>query len=489
MQANRAEIAGWITIAALLLSSAPVSRGETQKLAPAKQTVLDIAASLDAQIDSMAHSLWEYAETGLEERRSAELLASALEEEGFRVQRGVAEMPTAFVAEWGSGRPVIGLLAEYDALPGLGNAPAAKQQPRADGHPDGHGCGHNVFGAGSVGAAIALKRAAELHALKGTIRLYGTPAEETLVGKVYMARDGLFDDLDVALDWHPVFLTKVNNESSMAMNNFTVEFFGRAAHGARPWHGRSALDAVELMSHGVNLMREHIEPSARIHYVVTDAGQAPNVVPAYARVWYYVRDSDREKVERSYAWILEIAAGAAQATQTRHEVSLLTGVHSVLLNRPLQEAAQVNLDLVGPPDYTDAEQAFAREIQKQVGIEAMGISTRVEPLADEPGPVADGSTDVAEVSRIAPTVRITVALGADELPWHSWAVSAMAGTPGAAKAGRVAARVLALTGVDVLTDSDLLERARADFAEKTRNAPYRSPIPPGQEPPLPASQP
>jgi aminobenzoyl-glutamate utilization protein B len=243
------------------------------------------------------------------------------------------------------------------------------------------------------------------------------------------------------------------------------------------------------MSHGVNLMREHIEPSARVHYVVTDAGEAPNVVPAYARVWYYVRDSDREKVERSYAWILDIAAGAAQATQTRHEVTLLTGVHSVLLNRPLQEAAQANLDLVGPPIYTDAEQAFARALQKELGIEAIGISTRVEPLADVPGSVADGSTDSAEVSRIVPTVTITVALGAEELPWHSWAASAMAGTPGAAKAGHVAARVLALTGVDILTDSNLLERAKKDFAEKTRNAPYQSPIPPGQPPPLPAGQP
>jgi len=222
---------------------------------------------------------------------------------------------------------------------------------------------------------------------------------------------------------------------------------------------------------------------------LTDAGEAPNVVPAYARAWYYVRDADRERVKRSYDWILEIAAGAAQATQTRHEVALQTGVHSVLLNRPLQEAAQANLDLVGPPVYTDAEQDFARSLQKKVGINAIGISTRVEPLPAEPETMGDGSTDVAEVSRIAPTVGITVALGAEDLPWHSWAASAMAGTPGAAKAGQVAARVLALTGIDVLTDPDLVKRARAEFEKKTRDSPYRSPLPPGQKPPIPKNTP
>jgi aminobenzoyl-glutamate utilization protein B len=487
MAAIRFQIVSPLFVAACWIAYASAASSEALALPAAKQAALDAAASLDGEMNAIATALWEYAETGLEEHRSAALLADTLEGEGFRVERGVAGMPTAFVAEWGRGHPIVGVLAEYDALPGLGNAPVSSKEPRIDGHPHGHGCGHNVFGAGSVGAAIALKRAAESQGLKGTIRLYGTPAEETLVGKVYMARDGLFDDLDVALDWHPVFLTRVNNESSMAMNNFAVEFYGRAAHGARPWHGRSALDAVELMNHGVNLMREHIEPTARIHYVVSDGGQAPNVVPDYARVWYYVRDSNREKVERNYAWMLEIAAGAAQATQTRHEVSLLTGVHSVLLNRPLQEAAQANLELVGPPRYTDEEQEFARSLQRELGIEALGISTRVEPLADEPGPPGDGSTDVAEVSRITPTLRMVVALGGEELPWHSWASSASAGTPGAAKAAHVAARVLALTGVDVLTDPGLVERARAEFVEKTGGRRYRSPLPKGQAPPLPDS--
>ena len=458
-------------------------------LPPAKQTVLETAAALDGEVQRMSMMLWEYAEIALEEERSAAYLADLIEKEGFRVQRAVAGMPTAFVAEWGKGRPIVGILAEYDALPNIGNDAVPRRQARADGHLHGHGCGHNLFGAGSVGAVIILKRVMEKHDLEGTVRLYGSPAEETLVGKVFMANAKLFDDLDAALDWHPSLDTGILNQTGQAMNNFAVEFFGRSAHGAYdPWNGRSALDAAELMNHGVNLMREHIEPSARIHYVMTNAGEAPNVVPDYARAWYYVRDDNRVKVEKNYSWILDIAAGAARATRTKHEVTLITGVHEMLLNRPLQEAAQANLERVGGPDYTEEEQAFARELQAFLELEQTGISEEVDPLADEPEPVEGGSTDVAEVSRITPTVSLYVASAAEALPWHSWSTSASHGTPGSAKAAQVAARVLALTGIDILTDADLLERARAFFREKRGDAPYRSPIPTDQKPPLPKKQ-
>ncbi len=458
-------------------------------LPPSKQSALEMAADLDGEVRRMSMTLWEYAEIALEEERSAAYLADVLEKEGFSVQRAVAGMPTAFVAEWGEGHPIVGVLAEYDALPNIGNDPVPRRQARADGHLHGHGCGHNLFGAGSVGAAIILKRVMEKHDLKGTVRLYGTPAEETLIGKVYMANAKLFDDLDAALDWHPSLNTGVLNHTGQAMNNFAVEFFGRSAHGAYdPWNGRSALDAAELMNHGVNLMREHIEPTARIHYVMTNAGEAPNVVPDYARAWYYVRDDNREKVGKNYGWILDIAAGAAQATRTKHEVTLITGVHEMLLNRPLQEAAQANLERVGAPDYTEDEQAFARELQGFLELEQTGISEEVDPLADEPEPVEGGSTDVAEVSRITPTVSLEVASTAQGLPWHSWSTAASHGTQGAAKAAQVAARVLALTGVDLLTDADLLARSRAFFDEKKDDAPYRSPIPVDQKPPLPNKQ-
>ncbi|HET7292466.1 MAG TPA: amidohydrolase [Vicinamibacteria bacterium] len=223
-------------------------------------------------------------------------MAGLLEREGLQIERGVAGMPTAFVASFGSGRPVLGILAEFDALPGIGNEAVPRREPRKDGVPNGHGCGHNLFGAGSAGAAIALKRAMQALHLPGTLKLFGTPAEETLVGKAYMARDGVFDGLDAALDWHPGLETKVSNDSGQALNNFTVEFFGKAAHGARdPWNGRSALDAVELMTHGATMMREHVPTTARIHYVIAEGGEAPNVVPAFARVWFYVRDVDRPR--------------------------------------------------------------------------------------------------------------------------------------------------------------------------------------------------
>lgn len=457
-----------------------------ENLSPEKQTALDMAASIDDQIAMMAKTLWGYAEIALTEERSAKFLSAILEQEGFTVQRGVADMPTAFVGEWGSGRPIVGVLAEFDALPGIGNDAVPKRQARSDGHPHGHGCGHNLFGAGSVGAAIAIKRTLEKHGLEGTIRLYGTPAEETVVGKVYMANVGLFDDLDAALDWHPGHDNDVANQRGQALNNFTVEFFGKAAHGAfDPWNGRSALDAVELMNHAANMMREHIEPTARIHYVIPSAGEAPNVVPDYAKVWYYVRDIDRAKVERNYEWLLDIAEGAAKATRTEHKVFLTTGVHEMLLNRPLQEAAQRNFEFVGSPQYTEDDQKFARELQTFLELEPKGIHTEVKPLAGEVQPTRGGSTDVAEVSRITPTVSISVASAGADLPWHSWATSASHGTPGAPKAAQIAARVLALTGIDLLTDPELLKAAKAFYLEKMDGKKYKSPIPRDQKPTLP----
>jgi aminobenzoyl-glutamate utilization protein B len=447
------------------------------------------AASLGEQIQDWSMQLWAFSEIALTEHRSAALLADALEKEGFRVERGVAGMPTAFIAEWGSGRPIIGFTAEYDALPNIGNDPVPERREREDGHPHGHGCGHNLFGAGATAAAMALKRAMSDGMVSGTVRVYGSPAEETLIGKVYMANAGVFDDLDAALDWHPMTETAVQNDTGQAMNNFAVEFFGKAAHGAfDPWNGRSALDAVELMSVAVNMMREHIEPSARVHSVVTDGGEAPNVVPAYARVWYYVRDSDRERVEKNYQWVLEIAAAAAQATQTTHKITLLAGVHEMLLNRPLQEAMQKNLEAIGGPQYGEADQQFARELQAFLGREEVGMDTTVTPLPDQPGQVSGGSTDVAEISWKVPTVSLMVASAGANLPWHSWATSASHGRPSAAKSAQIAAQVLAATGMDLLTRPELLEAAQAYHREKTAGKPYVSPIPVDQKPPLPESQ-
>ncbi len=466
-----------------LVFCTPVLADETT---PEKQRVIDEVDALESRISHMSATLWDYSEIALRETQSAKFLADILEEEGFAVERGVADMPTAFVAEWGSGGPVIGILAEYDALPNIGNAPVPELQERNDGHPHGQGCGHNLFGAGSVGAAIALKRAMEAQGIKGTVKLFGSPAEETVVGKVYMANAGVFDGIDITIDWHPDYSTGVGNQTGQALNNFQVEFFGKAAHGAfDPWNGRSALDAVEMMNYGANLMREHIEPTARIHYVIPSAGEAPNVVPAYAKVWYYVRDIDRDKVEKNYAWLLNIAEAAALATGTTHKVTLITGVHEMLLNRPLQEAAQANLDFVGAPVFDEEDHAFARELQEFVGIEPLGYPTEVSPLADGVEPPQGGSTDVAEVSRLAPGVTFYVATAGLNLPWHSWATSASHGRPNASRGASVAAKVMAMTAMDFLLDEDLRKRAKAEFDAAMKDNPYVSPIPKGQKPLMP----
>ncbi len=459
---------------------------QAQDFSAEKQTAIRAVEGLTGEIGRMSQTLWDFSETAMLEYRSAQFLADLLEADGFTVERGVAGMPTAFIASYGNGSPIIGVLAEYDALPGVGNAPVPHRETREDGVTSGQGCGHNLFGAASVGAAMALKRVIDEHGLSGTVRLYGTPAEETVVGKVYMAKAGVFDDLDAALEWHPGTENAVNNERSRALNNFTVEFFGQAAHAsADPWNGRSALDAVELMNHGVNMMREHVRPSARIHYVMPSAGEAPNVVPEYAKVWYFVREADRAAVEEYYEWILDIAEGAAMATRTTHEVKLITGVHAMLFNRPLQEAMQVNLDAVGSPNFSDADQEFARALQKSLNVPEKGLNIDIKPLADEPLPVSGGSTDVAEVSHITPTVGLSVTTAAQGVPWHSWATSASHGTDGAVLGAMVAAKVLALTGVDMLTDESLMDRSRAFFTEAKAGEPYVSPIPVDQLPPVP----
>jgi aminobenzoyl-glutamate utilization protein B len=450
-----------------------------------KRTAMSQTDALWSEIQEMSKTLWEYSELAMLEYRSAEYLTGVLENAGFEVERGAADMPTAFIATYGSGAPIIGILAEYDALPGNGNSIVPARVEREDGNPDGQGCGHNLFGAASIGAAIALKRTMEEHDLSGTIRLYGTPAEETVVGKVYMAKAGVFDDLDAAIEWHPGLEIGVNNQPGMAMNNFTVEFFGQSAHSAAdPWNGRSALDAVEMLNYGANMMREHVLPTTRIHYVMPSAGEAPNVVPDYAKVWYYVRATNRDEVEEYYNWILKIAEGAAMATRTTHEVFLTTGVHEMLLNRPLQEAMQENLELVGAPEFAPEDQAFARELQKFIGIDEVGLVQEIKPLASGAEPVSGGSTDVAEVSHITPTVGFSMTTAAAGIPWHSWAATASHGTDGSVRATVAAAKVIALMGVDMLTDASLLERAKAFSLEKTGGSPYQSPIPVNQAPPV-----
>ncbi|HEY7913261.1 MAG TPA: amidohydrolase [Blastocatellia bacterium] len=474
-----------VLIAFILLCLIPSDPVQAQNTGELKRKAIEHVESIRPLITEMATSLWDFSEIALQERRSAELLIGKLRAAGFKVETGAAGMPTAFVATYGSGSPVIGIIAEFDALPGVGNAPEPKRQPREDGISSGHGCGHNLFGAASVGGAIALKTVMEQAGLKGTIKVFGSPAEETLVGKVYMAKAGVFDGLDAAIDWHPELKTEVSNAPNRAMNNFEVEFFGQAAHASfDPWNGRSALDAVEVMNHAVNLMREHIKPTARVHYVIPRAGEAPNVVPEYAKVWYYVRDINREEVDKHYDRILKIVEGAALATGATYKVQLITAVHEYLFNRPLQEVMQANLELVGPPKFTAEEQVFGRNLQKFLGKEEKGIHSKIEPLADRLKPLEGGSTDVAEVSWITPTAAFVVATAPEGVPWHSWATTASHGTSIGHKGAMVAAKVIAATGIDLLTRPDLVQKARAFFQQATGGKPYQSPIPKDQPPPV-----
>ena len=458
--------------------------GYTQKLSKLKKEALVETEALTSQVYELCQKLWDYSEIALREKKSSALLVGVLRKEGFQVETGVAGMPTAFVATYGSGSPIIRILAEYDALPGVGNEPVPYRAARKDGVTGGQGCGHNLFGSACVNAAVALKRLMDKGKFSGTLKLFGTPAEETVVGKVYMANAGIFDGLDAVLEWYPSQENKVTYESSLAMNNFDVEFFGQAAHGAAdPWNGRSALDAVELMNYGVNLMREHIYPSTRIHYVIPNAGEAPNVVPEYAKVWYYVRDTSRSNVEKYYNRVLKIAEGAAMGTATTYKVTLITGVHQYNLNRPMLEAIQKNMQLVGPPVFTEEEQTWAKNLQKSTEKEEKGFMTATELMPEgwENLSPTGGSTDVAEVSFIAPTAGFGVVTAPQEVPWHSRATSASHGTKAGFKGANVATKVLVLSGIDLFTDPKLLSDAKAYFQKKTSGKLYKSPIPKEQK--------
>lgn len=459
------------------------------KVKPAELTPLKKEAFswLDTNMTELAkinEKIWSYAEVAMEEYESAELLASYLEKKGFKVTRGVASMPTAFVAVYGSGEPVIGILAEYDALPGLSQKPVPSKQPVEEGKP-GHGCGHNIFGTASTAAAVAMKEVMEKQKLSGTIKLFGCPAEETVVGKVFMARDGVFDGLSCCIQWHPSSVNGVSLGSSNALNQFEVEFFGKTAHAAGdPWRARSALDAIELTNIGLNYLREHLKPTARIHYVILDGGDAPNVVPDYARAWYYVRDINRESAEKDYERVLKIIEGAAKMTETIYKIRFISGVHEMLSNRPGNEIVYSNLLLVGPPQFTEEEQAYAKEIQKNLGIEEKGLKKEIEPFKLPKRSWGGGSTDVAEVSWLTPTTSLGVAFKPEGTPGHHWAAVACGGMSIGHKAMITAAKVMAASGIDFLTNPGIIKKMRAEWMERKEGKEYKSPLPVDLEPPV-----
>jgi aminobenzoyl-glutamate utilization protein B len=475
-------------IAALVVTAALAGGTAAQAPEPLRHALVRSIDSRTPELVAINQDIWSYAEVGLEERRSSERLASTLENAGFRVRRGVSGMPTAFVAEYGSGKPVIGLLAEYDALPELSQEAVGERRP-APGRTNGHGCGHSAFGAAVVGAALAVREAWDRHGLKGTLRVYGTPAEETLIGKVYMALDGQFKDLDACLHWHPGTKNKVNYQSSKALISAKFTFTGLPAHASgSPHQGRSALDGVELMNVGVNFMREHVKESSRIHYVITNGGGQPNVVPPTAQVWYFIRANNHGDAEMQFDWVRDIAEAAAKMSRTKVAVHVDTDCHEIIPNLPLSQVLQGNMERVGPPPFTAADRTLAAELQRELRnipgfSEDAPLHEKIEKLPAEPEPATGGSTDVGDVSWQVPTAGFNAATFAAGSPGHSWQNVAAIGSPIGHKGMIVAAKVLALSAADLLLDPRALQEARADFERRTKDLKYTTRIPPGQKAP------
>jgi aminobenzoyl-glutamate utilization protein B len=395
-------------------------------------------------------------------------------------------MPTAFVASYGQGRPIIGILGEFDALPGISQKALPVQEALEEGAP-GHGCGHNLFGAASLGAAIAIKELIASGKLSGTIRFYGTPAEESVSGKVYLARDGFFKDLDVCVVWHPDSEIKADVHSTQAIVDLSIEFKGRTSHAAfDPWNGRSAVDGLEAFTHGINLLREHVKPTVRLHYALLRGGDVPNVVPDYAKVWCWVRDSKLSGVEVVLERVREIAKGAGLIAGVESKVTIQSGCHEILVNMAGAKLLQQNLNALGPITYTDEEQTFARAIQKATGKKETGLNGKVtpleQPLPDPPG----GSTDVGDVSWLVPTLHLSVTTAPDSI-WHAWPVVASGGMSIGHKGLVYAAKTMAMTMVDLFEDAKAREAVQAEFKEKTKGFVYKSYVPAGP-PPVPKAR-
>ena len=450
-----------------------------------KQAVLTSVQKHEKKLIELSDKIWGFAEMAMREKQSAAALADYAEAQGMRVSRGVAKIPTAFIAEFGSGRPIVGILGEFDALPGLSQKAIPRKEPLNEGKP-GHGCGHNLFGAGSLGAAIAIKELIAEGKLKGTIRFYGTPAEEDLAGKVWMAKEGVFNDLDVCLDWHPDYENKANMQSSQAIIDYNISFKGKSAHAAfDPWNGRSALDAAELFTTGINFLREHVKPSVRIHYVYREAGKVPNVIPDTATVWLWIRDSKRSGVEAIDKRMRDIAKGAALMAGVEYNISLNNGLYELLINETGAKALHANMDMIGPITYTNDELDFAKKIMNEYGADAKGINGAIKPLEKTKEDPPGGSTDVGDISYIVPEITLMATTAPYEAPWHSWVVVACGGMSIGHKGMLFAAKALGTTMVDLFQNEKLRQDIRKEFEQRKGKEVWKAILPDGP-PPVPA---
>ncbi|GDX43241.1 glutamate carboxypeptidase [Bacteroidota bacterium] len=459
-----------MSAAGLLLLSLSVF-AQKKKPVPAPEEAMKTTAVQNIQraydqYKQIALQIWGHAELGYKEVKSSALLQETLKKEGFTVETGVAEIPTAFVATYGSGQPVIGILAEFDALPGLAQE-AVPEKKSIAGQAGGHGCGHHLFGTASVAAGIEIKKLMEEKKLTGTIKVYGCPAEEGGSGKVYMVRAGLFNNVDAVIHWHPGNENGVTMTSALANSSAKFRFYGLSAHAAgSPENGRSSLDAVESMNYMVNLMREHVPQETRIHYVITSGGKAPNVVPDYAEVYYYVRHPKRDQVKQIFNRVVNAAKAAALGTETKMEYEIIGGTHDLLLNKSLAEVMQKNLVSVGGVIYTAEERAFAEKIQSSFNFKypAVDEAANIKPLKVETD-AGGGSTDVGDVSYAVPTVGLRAATWAPGTPAHSWQAVACGGTEIGTKGMNVAAKTMAMTAIDLFTKPALIQQAKEEFTK------------------------
>lgn len=455
-----------LAIPTLAIALAPLAAlAQPRARAPRAPDTDRMLAAIDAraaQLADVAHQIWGFAEVGYQETKSSALLQEQLRSAGFDVKAGVAQIPTAFIASYGSGKPVIAIVGEFDALPGLSQEAAPTRQPVLVGAP-GHGCGHNLFGTASMAAAVAVKDWLVQTKRTGTVRFYGTPAEEGGSGKVYMVRAGLFDDVDAVVSWHPADRNEATPSSTLANISAKFRFHGVSAHAAAaPDKGRSALDAVEAMDNMVNMMREHIPQETRVHYVITNGGKAPNVVPDFAEVYYYARHPDMRTLDGIWDRIIDAAKGAALGTGTTMDFELVGAVYNVLPNDFLSAIQRRNLERVGGVTYTAEERAFAEQLRKSLPEPMIPLGSEATIMSSERD-FSSASTDMGDVSWRVPTVQLSAATWVPGTPAHSWQAVAAAGTSIGAKGMMVAAKTIALTATDLFSDPTNLVKAREEF--------------------------
>ena len=447
----------------------------------------DVISQMNARAEhygDVSRKIWEYAEVGYKENKSATLLKSELRTAGFTLTENVAGIPTAFTATWGQGKPVIAIMGEYDALPSLSQDTEADRKPIVAGGP-GHGCGHNLLGTASLFAAVTVKDWLAAKKIPGTIRFYGTPAEEGGGGKIYMARAGVFSDVDVVLAWHPGDSNSATKESSLAITEAKFKFYGKPAHAAAaPDLGRSALDGLMIMANAVEFLREHVPESTRIHYIVSSGGAAPNIVPEYAELFLYARNPSMPVLDGIWDRIVNCAKAGALATDTRMEMELIDSDWNTLPNDALSAVVDRNLHLVGGVTYTKEEQAFAENLRKTVSLDRappLGSQETVRPPREG---YFSASTDAGDVSWMLPTSGLSTATFVPGIPAHSWQATACAGSSIGRKGMVVAAKTLALSAMDLFTDPEQVKAAKASFIQRKGDHVYQSRVPDGQKPPL-----